>query len=56
MSQAFPHEPVMAAEVVDLLRAVPPGLVARRHARAAPAMPRALLEANPGITLLGHRP
>ena len=53
MSQAFPHEPVMAAEVVDLL-----GRRSRRGwcstpPSVGPATPGALLEANPGITLLG---
>ena len=52
MSQAFPHEPVMAAEVVDLLRDVPPGLVLDATLGGA-GHARALLEAHPGITLLG---
>jgi 16S rRNA (cytosine1402-N4)-methyltransferase len=52
MSQAFPHEPVMATEVVDLLGAVPPGLVLDATLGGA-GHARALLDANPGITLLG---
>jgi len=52
MSQAFPHEPVMAAEVVDLLGAVPPGLVLDATLGGA-GHARALLEANPDIALLG---
>ena len=52
MSQAFPHEPVMAHEVVDLLSAVPPGLVLDATLGGA-GHARALLEANPAITLLG---
>ena len=52
MSQAFPHEPVMAGEVVDLLGAVPPGLVLDATLGGA-GHARALLEANPDITLLG---
>ncbi len=52
MNQAFPHQPVMAAEVVDLLRVVPAGLVLDATLGGA-GHARALLEANPGITLLG---
>ena len=52
MNQAFPHEPVMAAEVIELLAAVPTGLVLDATL-GAPATPGALLEAHPGITLLG---
>jgi 16S rRNA (cytosine1402-N4)-methyltransferase len=52
MSQAFSHEPVMATEVVDLLGSVPPGLVLDATLGGA-GHARALLEANPGITLLG---
>jgi len=52
MSQAFPHDPVMAAEVVDLLGTVPPGLVLDATLGGA-GHARALLEADPGITLLG---
>ena len=52
MNQAFPHEPVMAAEVTDLLGQVPPGLVLDATLGGA-GHARALLEAHPGITLLG---
>jgi|GEM_PF-5908 16S rRNA (cytosine1402-N4)-methyltransferase len=52
MNQAFPHEPVMAAEVVELLRGVPAGLVLDATLGGA-GHARAMLEANPGITLLG---
>ncbi len=52
MSQAFPHEPVMAAEVLDLLGAVPDGLVLDATLGGA-GHGRALLEAHPGIELLG---
>ena len=52
MNQAFSHEPVMAAEVVDLLAAVPPGLVLDATLGGA-GHARLLLDAAPGITLLG---
>ncbi len=52
MSQAFPHEPVMATEVIDLLSAVPDGLVLDATLGGA-GHARALLEASPGIRLLG---
>lgn len=52
MSQAFPHEPVMAAEVTDLLGHVPAGLVLDATLGGA-GHARRLLEAHPGITLLG---
>ena len=52
MSRAFPHEPVMAAEVVELLGHVPDGLVLDATLGGA-GHARALLEAHPGITLLG---
>jgi 16S rRNA (cytosine1402-N4)-methyltransferase len=52
MSQAFPHEPVMATEVVDLLGTVPDGLVLDATLGGA-GHARALLQANPGIRLLG---
>jgi len=52
MSQAFPHEPVMAHEVIDLLSAVPDGLVLDATLGGA-GHGRALLQANPGIRLLG---
>ena len=52
MNQAFPHEPVMATEVIDLLAHVPPGLVLDATLGGA-GHARRLLEAHPGITLLG---
>jgi len=52
MSEAFPHEPVMAAEVVDLLSVVPDGLVLDATLGGA-GHARALLESNPGLRLLG---
>ena len=52
MSQAFPHEPVMATEVTDLLTRVPDGLVLDATFGGA-GHARRLLEAHPGITLLG---
>ena len=52
MSQAFPHEPVMATEVTDLLGRVPDGLVLDATLGGA-GHARRLLEAHPGITLLG---
>jgi 16S rRNA (cytosine1402-N4)-methyltransferase len=52
MNQAFPHEPVMAAEVIDLLGQVPAGLVLDATLGGA-GHARRLLEAHPGITLLG---
>ena len=52
MSEAFPHEPVMAAEVVDLLSAVPDGLVLDATLGGA-GHARALLAANPRMRLLG---
>jgi 16S rRNA (cytosine1402-N4)-methyltransferase len=52
MSEAFPHEPVMAAEVVDLLSAVPDGLVLDATLGGA-GHGRALLVAHPGVRLLG---
>ena len=52
MNQAFPHEPVMAAEVVELLSQVPSGLVLDATLGGA-GHARRLLEAHPGITLLG---
>ncbi len=52
MSQAFPHEPVMAAEVIELLTSVPDGLVLDATLGGA-GHGRALLDANPGIQLLG---
>jgi 16S rRNA (cytosine1402-N4)-methyltransferase len=52
MSQAFAHSPVMADEVVDLLRRVPAGLVVDATLGGA-GHARVLLDANPAITLLG---
>ena len=52
MSQAFPHQPVMATEVVDLLSGVPAGLVLDATLGGA-GHAAALLEAHPGIRLLG---
>ena len=55
MSQAFAHEPVMATEVVELFSPVPPGLIVDATLGGG-GHAAALLEAHPGITLLGHRP
>ncbi len=52
MSGAFPHEPVMASEVVDLLSVVPDGLVLDATLGGA-GHARALLGSNPGLRLLG---
>jgi len=52
MSEAFPHQPVMAAEVIGLLSGVPAGLVLDATLGGA-GHGRALLEAHPGIRLLG---
>ena len=52
MNQAFPHEPVMATEVTELLGQVPAGLVLDATLGGA-GHARHLLEAHPGITLLG---
>jgi len=52
MSQAFPHEPVMASEVVDLFAPVPPGLVVDATLGGA-GHAAALLRAHAGIQLLG---
>ena len=52
MSEAFPHQPVMATEVIDLLSSVPDGLVLDATLGGA-GHSRALLEAAPGIRLLG---
>ncbi len=52
MSEAFPHQPVMATEVIDLLSGVPGGLVLDATLGGA-GHARALLEAHPGIRLLG---
>jgi 16S rRNA (cytosine1402-N4)-methyltransferase len=52
MSQAFPHQPVMAAEVVELLAPVPAGLIVDTTLGGA-GHAVALLEAHPGISILG---
>ncbi len=52
MNQAFPHESVMATEVTDLLGQVPSGLLLDATVGGA-GHARRLLEAHPGITLLG---
>ncbi len=52
MSEAFPHEPVMAAEVLDLLSSVPEGMVLDATLGGA-GHARALLEADQRIHLLG---
>jgi len=52
MSQAFPHEPVMASEVVDLFAPVPPGLIVDATLGGA-GHAAALLRAHAGIRVLG---
>jgi len=52
MSEAFPHQPVMATEVLDLLSTVPDGWVLDATLGGA-GHARALLQAHPGIRLLG---
>jgi 16S rRNA (cytosine1402-N4)-methyltransferase len=52
MNQPYAHEPVMAGEVIDLLAPVPPGLVVDATLGGG-GHAAALLDANPGITLLG---
>ncbi|HEY7917347.1 MAG TPA: 16S rRNA (cytosine(1402)-N(4))-methyltransferase RsmH [Acidimicrobiales bacterium] len=52
MSQSFPHEPVMADEVVELFRPVAPGLIVDTTVGGG-GHAAALLRAHPGITLLG---
>ena len=52
MSEAFPHEPVMADEVISLLSGVPDGLVLDATLGGA-GHARAILEANAGLRLLG---
>ena len=52
MNRAFPHEPVMAAEVTEFLAEVPSGLVLDATLGGA-GHARRLLGAHPGITLLG---
>jgi 16S rRNA (cytosine1402-N4)-methyltransferase len=52
MSEAFLHRPVMVDEVVELMRAVPPGVVVDATVGAG-GHARALLEARPDISLVG---
>lgn len=52
MSQAFPHEPVMADEVVELFRPVPPGLIVDATVGGG-GHAAALLRDIDGISLLG---
>jgi 16S rRNA (cytosine1402-N4)-methyltransferase len=52
MSQAYAHEAVMTAEVVELFRPVPPGLIVDATLGGA-GHAVALLEAHPGISLVG---
>jgi 16S rRNA (cytosine1402-N4)-methyltransferase len=52
MSQGFAHEAVMAAEVVDLLAPVPPGLVVDATLGGA-GHAAAVLAAHPHLTVLG---
>ena len=52
MSEAFPHEPVMVSEVVDLLGPVPAGLVVDATLGGA-GHARAILEAHPHLSVLG---
>ncbi len=52
MSQAFSHQPVMAGEVVDLFRPVPPGLIVDATLGGG-GHSRALLAALPGASILG---
>lgn len=52
MSQAFPHQPVMANEVVDLLAPVPPGLVVDATLGGA-GHATAILDAHPHLQVLG---
>jgi 16S rRNA (cytosine1402-N4)-methyltransferase len=52
MNQAFPHEPVMAEEVVGLFAPVPPGLILDTTLGGG-GHSAALLTTNPGIGILG---
>ena len=52
MNQAFPHEPVMAAEVVNLFGPVPPGLVVDATLGGG-GHAAALLTAYAGLSVLG---
>ncbi len=52
MSQAFPHQPVMATEVVDLLAPAPPGWVVDATLGGA-GHAAAILAAHPHLSVLG---
>jgi 16S rRNA (cytosine1402-N4)-methyltransferase len=52
MNQTFPHEPVMAEEVVELFAPVPPGLVLDTTLGGG-GHSAAILAAHPGISMLG---
>ncbi len=52
MSQAFPHEPVMAREVVDLFAPVPPGLIVDATLGGA-GHAAAILDGLPHVRVLG---
>ncbi len=52
MSQAFEHQPVMTAEVVDLFSPVPPGLIVDATVGGG-GHARAILAAHPALSLLG---
>ncbi len=52
MSHAFPHQPVMLAEVVDLLAEVPSGMVVDATLGGA-GHAQAILEARPDLRLVG---
>jgi 16S rRNA (cytosine1402-N4)-methyltransferase len=52
MSRAFAHEPVMAAEIVELFRPVPPGVVADATVGGG-GHAAALLRAHPHLTVVG---
>jgi 16S rRNA (cytosine1402-N4)-methyltransferase len=51
-SSSFAHEPVMSAEIAELFDAVPPGVLVDATVGGA-GHARALLEAHPGLELLG---
>ncbi len=52
MSQAFSHDPVMADEVVDLFRPIPPGILVTPPWAAADT-PRPCCQRIPGLKVLG---
>ena len=52
MSEAFLHRPVMVDEIVDIMRAVPPGVVVDATVGAG-GHARALLEARSDLRLVG---